>query len=74
MPDTQTPSTEQAWYVEERHNDLWAPVLFHGDKPSPKRSLGPNRRFRGDPVKVEPEDVSLSLTELQAKYGPADPV
>ena len=73
MTNTNPMTPVQAWYVEERINDAWAPVVYYGDKPTRKRTYNVTRKFREEPVKVEPVDADLPLSELKLKYGSDTP-
>lgn len=69
MQDFDNPNNEDAWFVEERNNDAWVPVLYYGDRPTTKRSGNAPKRFRQDPKLVAPHDSGKSLAALQQLYG-----
>lgn len=61
------------WFVEElAATGRFHPAAYHGDRPQEKRTGGPRRTFRGEPVKVAPEHVDLPLDALAEIYGGCD--
>ncbi len=56
------------WFVEERVLDHWAPALYHGERPSQKRT-DTSRKFRAEPKKVDDRHRELSLDILAELYG-----
>lgn len=58
------------FFVEEpRFNGTWAPAIYHGARPAEKRNDGGRRRFRSDPVEVNPGHHRLTLDQLTEVYG-----
>ena len=52
------------WYAEElRFDGEWAPVLYHGPRPSQKTTSGTRRRLR-NVREVPPELLGMTLIQL----------
>lgn len=67
MTDVET----KVWFVEVPRSDgSWAPQLLHGDRPSSRSAEGASKRFRAEPVEVNPRHLGMSLTKLQEIYRP----
>lgn len=62
-----------AWFVIILRGDQEHPQVHYGDKPNPKRTDAPKRRFLGNPIQISPEhtqDQDINLTRLNEIYRP----
>lgn len=58
------------WFVEERtFSGGWTPAIYHGDKPTEKRTGGHRVKFREDPQKMPDYFDHLTLREAAEVYG-----
>lgn len=58
------------WFAMERNfSGQYVPVIYHGAKPTGKRSTGEKKPSLRNITKIDKKEAKLPLSELEKKYG-----